>query len=232
MLATLAAASALLLAPIPPQDAFQLPDVKQCVRGGGTLTVKMRRLAGEAAWRSATVKINGKRVLRVTQPRPTRAIRVRDLPSTKFKLTVDARTDDGRSATVSRNYHPCPAGGRPTVTFPAGAPPTTLIKRDLIKGTGVRVRPGQIMRVHYVMAAWSTRKVVDSSWSRGEPFDFEFGSGQVIRGWDEGLKGMRVGGRRELVMPPRYAYGEDGVPPAIKSDETLVSVVDLIAVRD
>lgn len=232
MLAALVSASALLLAPIPPQDAFRLPDVKQCVRGGGTLTLKVRRLAGEAAWQSATVEIDGKRVLQVADPRPARAIRVRDLPATKFKLTVDARTDDGRSATVSRNYHPCPAGGRPTVAFPAGAPPATLVKRDLIKGTGVRARPGQIMRVQYVLAAWSTRQVVDSSWARREPFDFEFGSGHVIEGWDQGLKGMRVGGRRELVMPPRYAYGDAGAPPAIKADETLISVVDLIGVRN
>ena len=189
MLATLAAASALLLAPIPPQDAFQLPDVKQCVRGGGTLTVKMRRLEGEAAWRSATVKINGKRVVRVTDPRPARAIRVRNLPSTKFKLTVDARTDDGRSATVSRNYHPCPAGGRPTVTFPAGAPPTTLVKRDLIKGTGVRIRPGQIMRVHYVMAAWSTRQVIDSSWAAARAVRLRV----RLRSGDQGL-GRRTQG--------------------------------------
>jgi hypothetical protein len=93
VLATLAADSALLLAPIPAQDAFQLPDVKQCVRGGGTLTLKLRRLDGKAAWRSATVKINGKRVLRVTDPRPARALRVRDLPSTKLR----SRTDRNRS---------------------------------------------------------------------------------------------------------------------------------------
>ena len=231
MLAPLATASALLLAPIPPADAFQLPDVKQCVRAGGTLTLKVRRLEGAAAWRSATVKINGKRVLRVEDPRPARPIRVRDLPAKRFKLTVDARADDGRSATVSRNYHPCPPGGKPTVTFPAGAPPTTLVKRDLIRGTGVTAKPGQTLSVQYVMAAWSTRKVVDSSWSRGEPFEFELGSGMVIPGWDQGLEGMRVGGRREIVIPPRLAYGEAGAPPVIRSNETLISVVDLVAVR-
>ncbi|MDA0174252.1 FKBP-type peptidyl-prolyl cis-trans isomerase [Solirubrobacter taibaiensis] len=229
MLATLAAASALLLAPIPPVKAFDLPTVKECV-GARTLTFSLRPLPRDAQWTRATVTVDGKRVKRINKPRPTRDIRVRSLPLTTFELAISARTSDGRTATVKRTYHPCPQGAKPTITIPDGPPPTTLVTRDLLVGTGATARAGKDAKVHYVLVTYSNRKEIDSTWGTGEPFEFSLGQGFVIKGFDEGIAGMRVGGRREIVMPPEFGYGEAGVPPEIRENETLVFVVDLVAV--
>jgi peptidylprolyl isomerase len=131
-----------------------------------------------------------------------------------------ARTDGSRPLT------------RPTVDIPPGAPPTTLQIQDLVVGTGPEARPGQRVDVQYTGVAWSTRRQFDSSWDRGgEPFSFTLGQGQVIRGWDQGVAGMRVGGRRRLVIPPSLGYGERGAGRDIGPNETLVFVVDLVAVH-
>jgi len=230
VLATLAAASALLLAPIPPEDAFKLPSAKECV-GARTLEVAVRTLPGAANWTRLTVRVNGKPVERVTNPRPGRGTRIRDLPLRRFELTLSARASDGRTATASRTYRPCPQGAKPKITIPDGPPPTTLVTRDLRVGTGATARSGKIAKVHYVMVTWSNRQEADSSWERGEAFEFGLGDGSVIPGFDRGITGMRVGGRREIVVPPDLAYGDAGAPPAIAPDETLVFVVDLIGVR-
>ena len=231
MLATLAAASALLLAPIPPEDAFKLPSAKECV-GARTLEVAVRTLPGAANWTRLTVRVNGKPVERVTNPRPARGTRLHDLPLRRFKLTLSARASDGRTATANRTYRPCPQGAKPKITIPDGPPPTTLVTRDLRVGTGATARSGKIAKVHYVMVTWSNRQEADSTWERGEAFEFGLGDKSVIPGFDQGITGMRVGGRREIVMPPDLAYGDAGVPPAIAPDETLVFVVDLIGVRN
>lgn len=120
---------------------------------------------------------------------------------------------------------------KPEVTIPEGAPPAALAKEDLVVGTGTEATSGRIVEVHYVGVAWSTKKQFDASWDRGRPFDFPLGAGRVIRGWDDGVAGMRVGGRRRLVIPPDLGYGARGAGGAIGPNETLVFVVDLLAVR-
>jgi len=120
---------------------------------------------------------------------------------------------------------------KPNVDIPAGAPPTELVREDLVVGTGAEATAGKTVEVHYVGVAWSTKKQFDASWDRGETFDFPLGKGRVIRGWDEGVAGMRVGGRRRLTIPPAMGYGARGAGGAIGPNETLVFVVDLLAVR-
>ena len=119
---------------------------------------------------------------------------------------------------------------KPAVTIPASAPPTELQLEDLEHGSGPEASPGQTVEVHYVGVAWSTEREFDSSWSRAEPFSFSLGKGQVITGWDRGVAGMRVGGRRRLTIPPDLAYGSNGAGGVIGPNETLVFVVDLVAV--
>ena len=118
---------------------------------------------------------------------------------------------------------------KPHVYVPPGeAPPAELVIEDLVEGDGAEAQPGNDVEVHYVGVAWSTRKQFDASWDRGDTFVFPLGQGHVIKGWDEGVVGMKIGGRRRLVLPPSYAYGKQGAGGAIGPDETLVFVVDLL----
>ena len=121
-------------------------------------------------------------------------------------------------------------GTKPVVMVPAGPPPTTLMSTDLIVGTGPAAMAGQTVSVQYVGVSYSTKKQFDASWDRGQAFDFPLGGGQVIKGWDQGVVGMKVGGRRELVIPPGLAYGEQSPSPDIKPNETLVFVIDLVKI--
>jgi len=120
---------------------------------------------------------------------------------------------------------------KPNVELPAGDPPTELVIDDLIVGEGPEATPGQQVSVHYVGVAHSNGKEFDSSYSRNTPFSFGLGAGQVIKGWDKGVAGMRVGGRRQLTIPASMAYGDRGAGGVIKPGETLVFVVDLLGVR-
>jgi peptidylprolyl isomerase len=120
---------------------------------------------------------------------------------------------------------------KPDVTIPDDSPPTELVVEDLVTGDGEEARPGQQVSVHYVGVAWSTAEQFDASWDRGEPFEFALGAGQVIAGWDQGVAGMRTGGRRRLSIPPHLGYGSRGAGGAIKGGETLVFVVDLLGTR-
>lgn len=113
---------------------------------------------------------------------------------------------------------------------PDGVPPTELEIEDLVVGDGPEATAGRDVDVHYVGVAWSTRKQFDASWDRGETFRFGLGQGQVIKGWDQGVAGMRVGGRRRITIPPRLGYGAAGAGGVIKGGETLVFVVDLLGV--
>ena len=108
--------------------------------------------------------------------------------------------------------------------------PTALEKTDLIVGTGTEAVAGKNIGVQYVGVSQKTKKQFDASWDRGQPFSFVLGEGDVIKGWDQGVPGMKVGGRRQLVIPPGLAYGANGAPPAIGPNETLVFVVDLLSV--
>ena len=120
---------------------------------------------------------------------------------------------------------------KPVVTIPEGEPPTDLIIEDDQVGDGAEAVPGSDVSVHYVGVAWSTGEQFDASWDRMEPFRFGLGAGQVIQGWDQGVVGMRVGGRRTLTIPPEMGYGKRGAGGVIAPGETLVFVVDLLDVR-
>ncbi|GAA5194290.1 FKBP-type peptidyl-prolyl cis-trans isomerase [Rugosimonospora acidiphila] len=120
---------------------------------------------------------------------------------------------------------------KPEIDPIEGAPPADLVIEDITVGEGEEARPGQQATVHYVGVAHSTGEEFDASWNRGSPFAFPLGGGRVIAGWDRGVVGMRVGGRRRLVIPPHLGYGNRGAGGAIKPGETLIFVVDLIGVR-
>jgi peptidylprolyl isomerase len=120
---------------------------------------------------------------------------------------------------------------KPEIDFPEGPPPTDLEVTDLTEGSGPEATAGSTVSVHYVGVAHSTGEEFDASYNRGAPLDFRLGVGQVISGWDQGVEGMKVGGRRKLVIPPHLGYGDRGAGGVIKPGETLIFVVDLLAVR-
>jgi peptidylprolyl isomerase len=120
---------------------------------------------------------------------------------------------------------------KPVISIPAGPPPDGLVVEDLTDGTGPEAVAGQRVDVHYVGVSWSTGEQFDASWDRRSTFDFRLGGGEVISGWDQGVAGMRVGGRRQLTIPPALGYGSRGAGGVIKANETLVFVVDLVGVR-
>jgi peptidylprolyl isomerase len=118
---------------------------------------------------------------------------------------------------------------KPEVDFPGGEPPAQLEISDVWEGDGTVARPGDTVLVHYVGVAYSTGEEFDASWNRGDPLEFRLGAGQVIAGWDQGVQGMRVGGRRQLVIPPHLGYGDRGAGNAIAPGETLIFVCDLVS---
>jgi peptidylprolyl isomerase len=120
---------------------------------------------------------------------------------------------------------------KPEIDFPEGPPPGDLEVLDIVEGAGDEARPGAVVDVHYVGVAYSTGEEFDASYNRGEPLQFPLGTGTVIQGWDQGVDGMRVGGRRRLVVPPHLAYGDRGAGGVIAPGETLIFVVDLVGVR-
>jgi peptidylprolyl isomerase len=119
---------------------------------------------------------------------------------------------------------------KPDVSVPGGEPPTDLGIEDLEVGSGAEAADGHAVDVHYVGVSWSTGKQFDASWDRRDTFSFRLGAGEVIPGWDRGVAGMRVGGRRRLTIPPELAYGARGAGGVIGPNETLVFVVDLLGV--
>ena len=119
---------------------------------------------------------------------------------------------------------------KPEIEFPGAEPPADLVVIDVTEGDGAEATSGSTVSVHYVGVAHSTGEEFDASWNRGEPLEFKLGVGMVIAGWDQGVQGMKVGGRRRLVIPPHLAYGDRGAGGVIKPGETLVFVVDLIGV--
>jgi peptidylprolyl isomerase len=119
---------------------------------------------------------------------------------------------------------------KPEIDFPGGEPPAELEIKDIWEGDGPVARAGDNVRVHYVGVAYSTGEEFDASWDRGEPLAFRLGAGRVIAGWDQGVQGMKVGGRRQLTIPPDLAYGDRGAGNAIAPGETLIFVCDLVSV--
>ncbi|GAA3602680.1 FKBP-type peptidyl-prolyl cis-trans isomerase [Microlunatus ginsengisoli] len=120
---------------------------------------------------------------------------------------------------------------KPEIDFPAGPPPVSLDILDIREGDGAEAVPGKVVSVHYVGVAHSTGEEFDASYNRGAPLEFPLGAGRVIQGWDTGVAGMKVGGRRQLTIPPDLAYGDRGAGGVIKPGETLIFVVDLLQVR-
>ncbi len=153
-----------------------------------------------------------------------------DSTSSSTQATTEATTTE-------TNESSAPASGsentdkKPEVTVPGGPPPKKLETKDLVVGNGPEARPGDEVTVQYVGVGYDSAEEFDASWDRGEPFSFLLGGGEVIKGWDQGVAGMKVGGRRELTIPPELAYGPAGSPPAIGPNETLIFVVDLVGVR-
>jgi peptidylprolyl isomerase len=120
---------------------------------------------------------------------------------------------------------------KPEIDFPDTPPPTDLVINDITEGDGAEATAGSTVVAHYVGVAHSTGEEFDASYNRGDPLSFRLGVGQVISGWDQGIQGMKVGGRRQLVIPPHLAYGDRGAGSAIAPGETLIFVVDLVDVR-
>lgn len=119
---------------------------------------------------------------------------------------------------------------KPKVEVPSGPPPQALEKKELVEGTGAEAKGGDEVTVQYVGVGYKSKKEFDASWG-GEPFTLALGSGGVIPGWEYGIPGMKVGGRRELTIPGALAYGPKGSPPEIGPNETLIFVIDLLAVK-
>ena len=121
---------------------------------------------------------------------------------------------------------------KPRVDVPSDQPPSYQLElEDLTVGDGEEAVAGRVVEVHYVGVSWKTGEEFDASWDRGSTFKFGLGKGQVIAGWDQGVAGMKVGGRRRITIPPMLAYGKRGAGGVIGPDETLVFVVDLIGVH-
>lgn len=120
---------------------------------------------------------------------------------------------------------------KPAVTIPAVEAPSNLVLEDEVVGAGIEAASGATVEVHYVGVSWSDGNQFDASWDRDETFTFPLGAGYVISGWDQGVIGMREGGRRRITIPPALGYGSSGIGGVIKPNETLVFVVDLISVR-
>jgi peptidylprolyl isomerase len=136
-----------------------------------------------------------------------------------------------QAAAAETETTPAAEATKPVLKDVTGKAPKKLVVKDLKEGTGPEAQPGQTVTVQYVGVLRKTGKQFDASWDRGQPFTFPLGAGQVIKGWDEGVAGMKVGGRRELVIPADLAYGEASPSPEIPPNSALVFVVDLLGVQ-
>jgi peptidylprolyl isomerase len=149
--------------------------------------------------------------------------------SSDKKSNASASTIDTSQSTAAAPATAKPRP-KPKVKVPAGKPPTKLVIKDLIPGTGPAAKAGDAITVNYIGVNFKGGAMFDNSYDRGQAFPFQLGGGQVIPGWDQGLVGMKVGGRRQITIPPSLAYGPQGQPPTIKPNETLVFVVDLLSI--
>lgn len=149
--------------------------------------------------------------------------------------TAPAEGEDGAALPPSEDVDvgeiSTDTSSKPEIAKPSGDPPPTLVQRDIVEGEGDTAEAGDLLSMQYVGVSFSTGQEFDASWDRGEPFEFPLGGGQVIQGWDQGIVGMKPGGRRLLVIPPDLGYGPTGSPPAILPNETLIFVVDLVSVQ-
>jgi peptidylprolyl isomerase len=152
--------------------------------------------------------------------------------STSSDSTASGEATSGEEATsTEESAEAAPEGTKPKVTVPSGPPPKKLETKELRQGDGAEAKAGDYVTVQYVGVGYDSKEQFDASWDRGEPFSFTLGGGEVIKGWDQGIAGMKVGGQRELTIPANLAYGPAGSPPVIGPNETLIFVVDLLAVE-
>jgi peptidylprolyl isomerase len=160
--------------------------------------------------------------------------------STESSGSTAAESTTAKKATTAKKTKPkvtVPKGAppkkktQPKVEVPKGAPPKKLVVEELEEGTGAEAKSGDEVTVQYVGVNFKSGEKFESSWENGMPLTFPLGVGQVIPGWDQGVEGMKIGGRRELIIPPNLAYGATGSPPTIPPNETLVFVIDLLEVN-
>jgi peptidylprolyl isomerase len=166
-----------------------------------------------------------------------------DDSSTGSSESTATSTESTATSTESSEKSPAESGGsakesgrvvgraEPKVTVPSGPPPKKLEIKEIKKGSGKAAKVGDEVLVQYVGVGYESKEEFDSSWSRNEPLPLKLGAGGVIPGWEKGIEGMKVGGRRELIIPPNLAYGPEGRPPVIGPNETLIFVIDLLAVK-
>jgi peptidylprolyl isomerase len=151
--------------------------------------------------------------------------------STQAAAAPTASTTSSATSTTTSAVKPPPQlAKKPVVNVPSGSAPNSLVTKDLIKGTGATATPGRTITVNYVGVLYKGGKEFDSSWKRNQPFTTALSPGGVIDGWVKGIPGMKVGGRRELIIPASLAYGKQGSPPTIPPNSPLVFVVDLLSV--
>ncbi|HWX75538.1 MAG TPA: FKBP-type peptidyl-prolyl cis-trans isomerase [Solirubrobacteraceae bacterium] len=148
----------------------------------------------------------------------------------KASGSSSSATSPSATTTTAKTPSSGPLSKEPTVTPPSGAAPTALVSKDLVKGTGAEAKLGSSITVNYVGVLYKGGKVFDASWKRGEPTTFTLEQGKLIAGWTQGIPGMKVGGRRELIIPAALAYGAKGSPPSIPPNAPLVFVIDLLGV--
>jgi peptidylprolyl isomerase len=149
--------------------------------------------------------------------------------TTEEQASPEAKAEESEAA-AEKATEEAEKKTKPTVKVSGGPPPKKLVVKDLEEGTGPAVKTGDEVSVHYVLVDYKSGREIEASWDLGQPIAFPLGSGSVIPGWEQGLKGMKVGGRRELVIPPALAYGPQGSGP-IGPNATLVFVVDLMAIN-
>jgi FKBP-type peptidyl-prolyl cis-trans isomerase len=151
--------------------------------------------------------------------------------SSKASGVETAPSGGATQASIPTTPKPPPAiAQKPVVTIPSGPAPASLVTKDLVQGTGQTAKAGDTVTVNYVGELYKTGKEFDSSWSRNQPFTTALSAGSVIPGWVQGIPGMKVGGRRELIIPASLAYGKAGSPPTIPPNSPLVFVVDLLSI--
>ena len=149
-----------------------------------------------------------------------------DDDSSDDSATTEASTTAGGGSADNTNLKE-----KPVIETTGDESPGALVVDDIVTGKGAEAKTGDKISVQYVGALYSDGTEFDASWDRGQPFEFTLGNGEVIPGWDQGIVGMKVGGRRELVIPPDLGYGAAGSPPSIPPDATLVFIVDLLDVK-
>lgn len=189
----------------------------------GALTLAAIAAAGAIAGCGSSSKSNG---ITPGSENPNATAEVQKLEAAEAKASASKEKTSGTGQTPTSG----PLSKEPTVTPPKGPAPTKLVIKELIPGKGAVAKAGDSVTVNYVGVLYKTGKVFNASWESKQPFPFVLGRGQVIPGWDKGVAGMRVGGRRELIIPASEAYGKAGRPPAIPPNSPLVFVVDLLAV--